>query len=152
MKIISKNKYVKLNYDIEDSFDAGIILKWYEVKSIKTWKINIKDAIVRISNNELFIVNMDIPLYPKSSISIVKNYESKWRRKLLVTKRQLSRLAWKTTKTWLVLIPLYIYENKKRLIKISIWLWKLRRKIEKKQIIKNRDIKREMDREIKSYK
>jgi SsrA-binding protein len=95
---------------------------------------------------------MDIPLYAKSSIDVIENHENKWPRKLLMTKRQISRLAWKTTKTWLVIIPLYIYENKKRLIKLFIWVWKLRRKIEKKQIIKNRDIKREMDRDIRSYR
>lgn len=152
MKIISKNKKAFLDYDISETFETGIILKWHEVKSIKSWKVNIKDAIIKISWWEIFIINMDIQLYPMTAPQTVKSYQPKWERKLLLTKRQIIKLSERTNKTGLMLLPLQIYINKDRLIKLEIWLAKIRKKIDKKQIIKERDIYKEAKRDIKRLK
>jgi len=152
MRIITKNKYANLNYDIVDKFDAWIVLAWHEVKSAKTWNVNIKDAIVKIIDNEVFITNMDIPLYSKTNINIVPWYQSKSMRKLLLKRKEIIKLAERTTKTWLTIVPLKLYEDIKKKLKVEIWLWKLRKKIEKKQIIKERDIQRESQKEIKNLK
>lgn len=151
MKIITSNKKAYLDYDIHEKFEAWIVLHWHEVKSTKIWKINIRDSLVRIEWNEMFLINTNILLYEKTSVHIAKWYEPKRKRKLIVKRKEISKYITKTNKTWLVIIPLSVYVNKNRLIKVELWLWKLRRKIEKKQVIKERDIDRQARKELKYY-
>lgn len=92
---------------------------------------------------------MDIPLYEKTSYALVGGYEPKGKRKLLVTKKELAKIASTLDTSWIVMLPLEIFINKRGLIKIKIWVAKRMRKIEKKQVLKEKDIKRQMDREIK---
>lgn len=150
MKLISKNKRACHDYSFEKDYEAWIILKWHEVKSIKAWQVNIKDSIIRIENKWLWIIWMDIPLYQKTSPILVVWYQQKWRRKLLVNTKELAKLSAMMDKAGNVIIPLEIYLNKKWLIKLKIWVGKLMRKVEKKQILKEKDIKKQMDRDIKS--
>lgn len=149
MKLISKNRHAYHDYAIDKEYEVGIILKWHEVKSIKASHVNIKDSIVRLDNKELRINNMDIPLYEKTSHALVPGYQSKGKRKLLITKKELAKVSSALDKSWITIIPLEIFINKRGLIKIKIWIAKLLRKVEKKQVLKERDIKTEMDREIK---
>lgn len=151
MRSITKNKHVYSDYDIQQEYDAGIVLAWHEVKSIKTGHVNIKDAIVKIDydTKDLYITNMDIPLYAKADPERVVWYEAKGRRALLVNKKELAKIAASTTKTGLTIVPLEVYENKGRLIKIKIGIGKLRRKVEKKQVLKERDTARLAEKEIK---
>ena len=83
MKIIAKNKIAYHDYSFEKKYEVGIVLLWHEVKSVKIWQVNIRDAIVRIQNRELWIKNMDIPLY--KNFSILHLYLQK-DRKLLINK------------------------------------------------------------------
>lgn len=154
MRVITKNKFAYSDYDIEQEFNAGIVLQWHEVKSIKTSNINIKDAIVKLDydTKELYITNMDIPLYAKTNPDSVPGYEAKWRRKLLVNAKELAKIAAATTKTWLTIVPLEVWESKWRIIKIKIGIGKLRKKVEKKQLIKDRDTARLADKEIKNLR
>lgn len=151
MKIISKNKIAYIDYNFEKDYEVGIILVWHEVKAIKMWQINIKDAIVKIQNKELWIKNMDIPLYKKTSPLLVPSYQAKWDRKLLINKKELAKISAMVDKPWNVIVPLEIYLNNKGFIKLKISIGKLMRKIEKKQVLKEKDIKRDMDREIRNY-
>ncbi len=152
-KVIKKNKKAYLDYEIIEEFTFWIILKWFEVKQIRTWNIDIRNAFCKFYNNELFIEELNIPLYEKTSAKIVSYYKPKNKRKLLWTKKEFKKLIERTTKTWLTIIPLSIWcSNKCKRIKIKCALAKLRKKVEKKQIIKERDIKREMDRTIKTIK
>lgn len=152
MKIISKNKKAYSDYAFEKDYEVWIVLKWHEVKSIKMSQVNIKDAIVRIDNKELRIIWMDIPLYEKTSHALVWWYQSKWRRKLLINKKELAKISALTDKAGNTIIPLEIYLTLKWLIKLKIWIGKLMRKIEKKQVLKEKDIKKQMDRDIKSMR
>ncbi|MFA5748034.1 MAG: SsrA-binding protein [Candidatus Absconditabacterales bacterium] len=152
MKIISKNRKVFHDYKIDKEYEAGIILKGYEVKAIKSGQVNIKDSIIRIEEGILIINNMDIPLYKKTSPIMVPGYLSKGKRKLLVNKKELAKISSATDKDGNVIIPLEIYVNKRGFIKLKIGIGKLMRKIEKKQILKERDIKKQMDKEIKRLK
>ena len=149
MKIISKNRIAYHDYSFEKKYEVGIVLLWHEVKSVKIWQVNIRDAIVRIQNRELWIKNMDIPLYKKTSPILAPGYQAKRDRKLLINKRELAKISALTDQAWNVIIPLKIYINDKWLIKLEIGIGKLMRKIEKKQILKEKDIKRDMDREMK---
>ena len=149
MKLISKNRHAYHDYQIDKDYEVWIILKWHEVKSIKWSHVNIKDSIIRLSNKELWIMNMDVPLYEKTSHVLVPGYESKGKRKILITKKELAKIASALDNSWTVIIPLEIYINKRGLIKLKIWVGKVLKKKEKKQILKEKDIKKQMDREIK---
>ena len=149
MKLISKNRRAYSDYQVDKEYEVGIILKWYEVKSIKTSHVNIKDAFVRLEDKELRILNMDVPLYEKTSHALVPGYQSKGKRKLLITKKELAKVASALDKSGMTIIPLEIFINKKGLIKLKIGIAKLMRKIEKKQILKEKDMKKQMDREMK---
>lgn len=150
MKIITKNKFAYSDYEIMETLDAGIILKWYEVKSVKSSKVNIKDAIVKVLWQEIYITNMDIPLYEKTSTVIAQNYDQKGNRKLLLKRKEIARLWERTQKTWLTVVPLEVFLTRTGLVKIKIWLWKLRKKIEKKQILKEKQVDREAQKELKN--
>ena len=149
MKLISKNRHAYHDYQFDKDYEVWIILKWHEVKSIKWSHVNIKDSIVRLSNKELRIINMDVPLYEKTSHALVSGYEPKGKRKLLITKKELAKISSALDKSGTVIIPLEIFINKRGLIKLKIWVGKTLKKIEKKQILKEKDIKKQMDREIK---
>jgi SsrA-binding protein len=151
MKIITKNKSAFHEYDIQQTYDVGIVLQWHEVKSIKWWYVNIKDAFVTVSERDLVIINMDIPLYKHATLKqIWGNYQAKGKRVLLATAIERTKIVAKTTKSWLAIIPLEVYLTATWRIKLKIGIGKLLKKIEKKQILKERDLKRETDREIKN--
>jgi SsrA-binding protein len=128
------------------------VLKGHEVKSIKMTHVNITDAAVILDKKELWIVGMDVPLYERTSPLLAPGYQPKGRRKLLLTKQELTKIAAALDKPGHVLIPLEVFLSKRGLIKLKIGLGKLMKKIEKKQILKERDIKRQMDKEIKGMK
>ena len=149
MKLISKNRHAYHDYQIDKDYEVWIILKWHEVKSIKASHVNIKDSIVRLDNKELWINNMDVPLYEKTSYALVPGYQAKGKRKLLITTKELAKVSSAIDKSGTVIVPLEIFINKRGLIKLNIWIGRAMKKIEKKQVLKERDIKKQMDREIK---
>ncbi len=152
MKVITKNRHAYHDYSFDKEYDVGIILKWHEVKSIKWSHVNIKDSIIRMDNKELWIVNMDVPLYDKTSLTQIWWYVAKEKRKLLITKKELAKISAMLDKSWMTAIPLEVYLDKRWLIKLKIGIGKLMRKVEKKQILKEKDIKKQMDRDIKSMR
>lgn len=149
MKLITKNRHVYHDYTIDKEFDVGIVLRWHEVKSIKGSHVNIKDAFIRIEEKELRILNMDVPLYEKTSPILVPGYQPKGKRKLLITKKELSKISALTDKPGYTVIPLELFITKNWFIKLKIGVGKLMRKVEKKQILKEKDIKKQMDRDMK---
>jgi len=151
MKLISKNKIAYRDYQFEKDYEAWIVLLWHEVKAIKMWQVNIKDAIVRIQRWELWLKNMDVPLYKKTNPKLVPDYQQKWDRKLLMKKRELAKISALLDKPGNVLVPVSVYLNKRWLIKLKISIWKLMRKVEKKQTLKEKDIKRQMDKDMRNY-
>jgi len=152
MKIITKNKQAFHDYAIEKQYEAGLVLQWCEVKSIKTSHVNIKDSIVKLENKELWIVGMDVPLYKKTSYALVPGYQPKGKRKILVNKKELAKISSALDVSGTILLPLELFITKHWRIKIKLGIARLMRKIEKKQILKEKDVKRQMDREIKGMK
>ncbi len=152
MKLITKNKSAFHDYSIEKEYYAGLVLQWCEVKSIKTNHVNIKDSIIKLDAKELWIVWMDIPLYKKTSYNLVSGYQQKWRRKLLLNKKELAKISAALDISWNILLPLELLVTDRGRIKLKFWIARLMRKIEKKQILKEKDIKKQMDREIKQMK
>jgi len=146
IKIIATNRKAKHEYYIDDEFEAGIVLKGTEVKSLRMGKTNLKDSYARVKNNEVFIHQLHIGEYPYAHYD---NHEPLRVRKLLFHKREIKRLYGKTKEKGLALIPLNIYFKGGK-IKLTIALARGKRKYDKREIIKKRDEKREMDRAIKN--
>lgn len=151
MKLISQNKRISYDYEIIDHIEVGIVLRGHEVKSLREWKINIKDAVAIIHDAQLRVHNMDIPLYSKTNYKNIWPHEPKWKRKLLIKKRELAKLSSTIDKTKSRLLVEKIYWNERQLVKLSLWLGKKRKKIEKRSAIKEREMWKQMDKAMKQY-
>lgn len=150
MNILTKNKQAYHDYEITDTIEVGIVLAWHEVKAIKEWKINIRDAVVRVSDRQLDILNLDIPRYSKASLRQLWSYDPRRPRRLLMCRRELSKWITKTQKKAEVMLPLQVRLMHNHRIKILLWLAKRLRKVEKKQKLKEKEVWRQMDRQIKN--
>lgn len=144
MKLLAKNKRASFDYTILETLEAGVVLRWFEVKALKTQKANLSDGFIKIDAREIRLINCDIPLYKKTDTHLVPRYEAKWKRKLLLTSNQRTRLRERTHKTWYRLIPLEIYEDSRHLIKVKIALAQITRKVDKRTKIKEKDEKKLM--------
>lgn len=143
MTVITQNKKAYFDYEILETFTAGIALKGFEVKAIKSGKINLAGSFVLIRNNEAFLVNADIPPYQPKNTPL--DYDPKRTRALLLTKKELSRLIGLSEQKGLTLIPLRVY-TKGNLLKLEFGLCRGKRKYEKREAIKKRETEREIRR------
>lgn len=148
MKTVARNKKATHLYFIEDTFEAGIVLKGTEIKSIRATKVSIQDAYIRIKNHEAFIINMHIAKFKQGAIF---NHEETRERKLLLHKREIIRLQTKTKKEGATLIPLSIY-FKEGLCKVEIALAKGKKQYDKRQTLKAKDQKRRMEKTLANQK
>ncbi|MBD5423173.1 MAG: SsrA-binding protein SmpB [Mycoplasma sp.] len=136
-KVIVKNKFATSDYEILDKYIAGMELQGWEVKSIRAKNVNLKNSFCSFKGSELFVSNMHI-----SSWMLEKNDEFR-SRKLLLHKNELLRILTKIEKLKCTIIPLsLIWENGK--IKLEISIAKKRNKIDKRQAIKENDIKKRL--------
>ena len=146
MPALLENKKAYFNYEILEKYEAGLELKGFEVKSLKSKRGNIMGARVIIRGNEAHIVGMDIPPYqPKTT---PPDYEPQRTRKLLLHKKEISRLAGKAEERGLTVIPTKVYTTHCR-IKIEIAVVRGKKRFEKREKIKKRDIEREISRTLK---
>jgi len=145
MKTIAQNKKAFHDYEILDKFEAGIALAGSEVKSIRAGRINLKDAFVEIHGNEAFLLRCHISPYLQASIF---NHEPERKRKLLLHGREIHRLDQKVKSRGFSIVPLQVFLTDKGLVKVEIALVRGKREYEKKQKLKERDIQREMDRDV----
>ncbi len=147
IKIIAENRKARYDYHIDEEFEAGMCLKGTEVKSLRQGRANLKDSYARIKNGEVFVHQMHISPYP---FAYYDNHDPLRPRKLLLHKREIKRLYGKVNEKGLTLIPLRMYfKNGKA--KISIALARGKRKYDKREAIRRRDEKREMERTRKQY-
>lgn len=139
------NRKAKFNYFILEEIECGIALQGNEVKSIKEGSCNIKDSYARIKNNEVYLINMFIKKYKDASSFAA---EETRQRKLLLHKKQILKLKDKLETDNLTLIPLKVYlkENK---IKVLLGLCKGKKNYDKRETIKERDIKRNIEKQLK---
>lgn len=149
MKTIAQNKKAFHDYEILDKFEAGMALVGSEVKSIRAGRISLKDSFVEIRNGEAFLLRCHISSYEQASIF---NHEPERKRKLLLNRREIHRLDQKVKTRGFSIIPLQVYMTEKSLFKIEIALVRGKREYEKKQKLKERDIQREMDRDVQHFK
>jgi SsrA-binding protein len=142
IKIVTKNRKAWHDYSIAEEIEAGIVLLGTEVKSLRAGGANLKDAYGRMDNGELFIHQMNISLYP---FAYYDNHEPFRKRKLLLNRSELKRLEAKIREKGYSVIPLKIYFKGGK-AKISIGLARGKRQYDKRHAIKEREMKREMDR------
>ena len=146
MKIIHKNKKAYFDYEILQEFTAGIILTGSEIKSIRGGNVNLKGAYVSIQNGEVFLKNAHISKYAYDSS---KDYDPFRIRKLLLNKRELDKIAGQLNIQGVTVVPLAVGLEKKY-AKLKIALVRGKKKYDKRQTIKERQTKRQIDRMIKA--
>lgn len=142
---IATNKRAYFDYEILKTYEAGIELFGNETKSIKNGRINLSGSYILIRNNQAWLINAGIsPYQPKNAPS---DYDSKRTRRLLLKKEEIKELIGKTREKGLTLVPLKVYtKGRKNLIKIEIGIGKSRKKQDKREVIKKREVEREIKR------
>jgi len=147
-RVISTNRKAKHNYDILEVYEAGIELKGSEVKSLRCRQCSIDESFARIEQGEVFLYNMHIAEFNKSSYF---KPDPKRVRKLLLHKREIKRLLGLVTLKRLTLIPLKVYFNQRGIAKVELALAKGRRSYEKKKKIKENIAKEEAERALRRF-
>lgn len=141
-----KNKKAYFDYFIEEEIESGIVLKGTEIKSIREGLANLKDCYAIIKNNEVFLLNMFIGKYENGNIF---NHEERRTRKLLLNKKEIFKLRDKVETSGYTLIPtkLYLKNNK---AKILLGVAKGKKNYDKRESIKEKDVKRDIERALKN--
>lgn len=135
------NKKAYFDYEILEKFEAGISLLGHEVKSIKNGRINLTGSYVIIRGKEVWLLNADIPTYQPKNLK--ENYDPLRTRKLLLNLKEILYLSRQIDEKGLTLIPLKVYTKSQR-IKLEIGLAKSRKKHDKRELLKERDDRRQM--------
>jgi SsrA-binding protein len=146
MKIIAQNRKAFHDYFIEDKLEAGISLLGTEVKSIRQGKVNLKDSYITIKDSEAFLLNCHISPYSHGNIM---NHDPVRNRKLLMHRKEISKLQAKTAQKGYSLIPLKIYLKDQR-IKVEVGIARGKRQYEKRESIKRKEADREIERAVRS--
>lgn len=142
-----KNRKAYYDYDIETEYEAGIVLKGTEIKSIREGKANLKDSYAIIKNGEAFLLNMHISPYEKGNIF---NHEETRTRKLLLNKKEILKIKEAIERDGYTLVPIKLYFKKNR-AKISIGIARGKKNYDKREAIKKKDIERELRKQLKNF-
>ena len=142
------NKRAKFDYFIEEEIEAGVVLTGTEIKSIRAGKCNIKDSYGIVRNGEVFLLNMYIAKYDEGNLF---NHEETRSRKLLLHKKEIKKIDEAIKLQGLTIVPLkgYFKDNK---FKILLGICKGKKNFDKRETIKERDIKRNVEKNLKNYK
>ena len=146
MKLINNNKKATFEYFIIETFEAGIELVGTEVKAIREKTCQIAESYIQVKNNEMFILNMNIPEY---TFGNVFNHEPTRTRKLLMHKKEILKMSLKVKKDGMTIIPLKIYFNDANKVKLEIALAKGKHTVDKRASLKEKDMKRDI---LKNHK
>jgi SsrA-binding protein len=142
LKIICRNRKAYFEYSIDDVFEAGLVLKGTEVKSLRQGKVSINDAYARFKDGELYLYNAHVSPYGPAALA---GHEPERPRKLLLHSWELRRLLGKTQERGYTLIPLRMY-FRDELAKVEIALARGKKKVDKRETIRRREQQREMER------
>ena len=145
---ITKNKKAYFDYEVTDTWEAWIELRWYETKSIRNGHVNLKWAFIVVINNELYIKWMHISAW--KALPSRETVEIERDRKIFLHKKTITYLTWKSKESWNSIIPLELYFVWS-LIKLRVWLAKWKKAYQKKQILKERSMDREAKVAMKKF-
>ena len=148
IKIVCNNRKARFNYFFQELFEAGIVLKGSEVKSLREGKANITDSYATDSGGEIYLINSYIPLYKQSSYN---NHNPRDMRKLLLKKREVNNVIGKINRDGLTVVPTKIYFKKGK-AKVEIAISKGKKLYDKRQVKKRRDWQREQARVLSKNK
>lgn len=140
------NRKARHDYFIEDTYEAGIELTGTEIKSIRAGNCNIKDSYAIIRNKEVFLINMFVSPYKEGNIF---NHKETRTRKLLLHKKEINKLEEKIEQQGLTLIPIKLYFKNNKL-KVELAVCRGKNNYDKRETIKERDIKRSIEKQIKN--
>lgn len=145
-KAVANNKKAYHDYFIEETYEAGIVLTGTEVKSIRMGRINLKDSYAEVSNGEIFIYNMHISPYEKGNIF---NVDPVRKRKLLMHKKEISKLLGYITQQGYTLVPTKVYINQRGLVKLQLAVAKGKKLYDKRDDIAKKEANRRIQQELK---
>lgn len=148
-EIFFYNRKAHFNYDFLDSYIAGIQLLGTEIKAIRLNKVYISDSFCKMQNNELYIINMYISKYEYTTT--LKYYFPRRERKLLLKSSELRKIEYQIKKYGFTVIPNKLFLNKKGIAKLKISLAKVKKNVNKRESLKNKDLEREIQR-IHNYR
>lgn len=146
MPVLSENKKAYFNYQILEKFEAGISLIGQEVKSIKTRRVNLAGSYLVVKDEEIFWIGCKVPPYQPKNLP--PDYHPERSRKLLLKKSEIKYLIGKSKQKGLTLIPLRVY-TKRGKIKLEFGIAKGKKKFDKRELIKKREVEREINRALK---
>ena len=144
--LVAVNRPARFDYEIEETFEAGIQLVGTEVKSLRAGKANIAESYVSPEDSEVYLINADIPIYTAANRF---NHEPKRKRKLLVHGREIARIAQAIERQGRTAIPLKLYFNDRGIAKLEIGIAKGRKTVDKRHAVKERDWNRDKQRLMK---
>ncbi len=154
MKIFALNKRANYDYNILETFEAGLVLKGHEVKSIKNGHISLQGAYVIIRNNEAYLLNAAVsPYQPKNT---PKDYDPTKTKKLLLHRKEIKYLIGKSKERGLTLVPIKVYTKEGKTsqgrgkLKLEFGIGRGKKKVDKRELIKKQEAKREIERKLKS--
>jgi SsrA-binding protein len=144
--VLAENRRARFDYEILETFEAGLELKGHEVKAIKAGRASLAGAHVVIRGNEAYLLNTEIA--PYQALNTPKDHDPRRNRKLLIKKSEIKYLIGKNQTERLTTVPIKLY-NKGGLVKVMIALVRSKKKHDKRETIKKRDAKREIERTLK---
>ena len=146
-KRITGNRRARHDYHILDTYEAGIVLQGMEVKSLREGKASLQDSYARVENGEMFLYDTHISQY---SHSTTKKYDPKRRRKLLLNRKEIRKLAGETQQGGITLVPLSMYFTKSGLAKVSLALARGKQLYDKRDDLKKETLKRDLQVALKN--
>ena len=144
---LSENRKARHKFDVLETLECGIALLGSEVKSLRAGKVSIEEAYARIREAEVWLVGCDIAEYPQAS---VWNHDPKRPRKLLLHSREVRKFAHQAHEKGLTLVPLKLYFNERGIAKVLIGLCRGKKLHDKREVLKKADVKRDIDRVMRS--
>ena len=145
-KTIATNKKAYRDYFFTEKWECGIALKGGEVKSIRAGEVNFKDSFARIEKGEVVLYNLHITPYAQAS---VMNEDADRERKLLLHKKEISKIISKASQKNLVLVPTKLYFNRRGFVKVELALGKGKKQFDKREAIKKKDVERGLRRVVR---
>ncbi|WP_416899558.1 MAG: SsrA-binding protein SmpB [Minwuia sp.] len=146
-KTIAENRKARHNYFIEETLEGGLVLTGTEVKSLRNGRANIAESYASPEGDELWLINSHIAEYKQGNRN---NHEPTRRRKILLKRREIERLAGARNKEGMTLVPLKLYFNDRGLVKLQIGLAKGKKQHDKRETQKNRDWQRQKERLLRA--
>ncbi len=148
MKIVAQNKKATFDYEILDRIEAGIVLTGNEVKALRAGNVSLVGAFATMHDGQMFLINCNITKYAQA-FGVVKKEDATRSRKLLLSRKEINRIIGDISRKGVTIVALKIYFNARNYAKVELGIAKHKKAANKKESIKERDIKRETSRELR---